>query len=82
MERWDREPEDALGGGRVSESGSGPRVPLSASFLCARLDGLVSSSDAAAVVLLGSVSGKWWHTASEDRDCVGFRASKEGGEVV
>lgn len=76
------EPEDDLEGG-VSELLSGVRVPLSASSLCGRLDDLVSNSDA--VVLLGSVSGKWWQTVSErggkNKDCLGFKVSKEGGEV-
>lgn len=80
MERWD---EDTLAG-RVSELCSGLRVPLSACSRCRRLDVLVSSSGVV-VLLLGSVSGKWWHIASEcddeDKDCLGFKISKDGGEV-
>lgn len=90
MERWDKEPEDTLAG-RASEFWSGLRVPLPAPSRCSRLDVLDSSSGAAPavvvveVVLLGSVSGKWWHIASEcddeGKDCLGFKISKEGGEA-
>lgn len=69
--------------GGVSEFWSGLRVLLSASCLCGRLDGLVFGSDV--VVLLGSVRSLDWRPApdlgGEDKDCLGFKVSKEGGEV-